>query len=101
MEIFKYNETAAALELVSASLTESESKVAELEAKVSGYTDLTAELETARKAISEFEAHGIEASNKLETVTAVVDDVLKRHAGAHKKVKIIHPPAPQITLNYR
>ena len=37
---------------------------------------------------------------KLETVTEVVDDILKRHAGALKKVKIIHPPAPGITLQY-
>jgi len=37
---------------------------------------------------------------KLITVTAVVDDILKRHAGALKKVKIIHPPAPEITLQY-
>ena len=37
---------------------------------------------------------------KLETVTEVVDDILKRHAGALKKVKIIHPPTPGITLQY-
>jgi NAD+ synthase len=37
---------------------------------------------------------------ELETVNAVVDDILIRHAGALKKVKIIHPPTPQITLNY-
>jgi len=37
---------------------------------------------------------------KHETIAAVVDDVLKRHAGAQKKVKIIHPPTPEITLQF-
>jgi len=37
---------------------------------------------------------------KLGSVEAVVDDVLKRHQQADAKMKIIHPPTPQITLNY-
>lgn len=40
------------------------------------------------------------AKAKLETVSDVVDDVLKRHAGAMQKVKIIQPPTPEITLLY-
>lgn len=86
MAIFKDKETAAALELVSASLTESESKVAELEAKVSKFGDITAELETAKKAISEFEAHGIEASNKLDSVTAELETSKEAQADFDNKV---------------
>jgi NAD+ synthase len=37
---------------------------------------------------------------KLGSVEAVVDDVLKRHQQAKAKMKIIHPPTPQITLTY-
>ncbi len=37
---------------------------------------------------------------KLGSVEAVVDDVLKRHQQAKAKMKIIHPPSPQITLTY-
>ena len=101
MAIFKDKETAAALELVSASLTESESKVAELEAKVSSHTDLTAELETAKKAIAEFEAHGIEASSKLEAVNAELvtfkeaqadfDDKVANKVRAELSAKGTHP----------
>jgi hypothetical protein len=31
----------------------------------------------------------------------VVQDVLKRHEQAKGKMKIIHPPFPQITLSYK
>lgn len=37
---------------------------------------------------------------KFGSVEAVVDDVLKRHQQAKAKMKIIHPPSPQITLAY-
>ena len=37
---------------------------------------------------------------KLSSVQAVVDDVLNRHQQAKLKMKIIHPPTPQITLSY-
>jgi hypothetical protein len=33
-------------------------------------------------------------------VQAVVEDVLKRHQQAKRKMKIIHPPTPKITLSY-
>ena len=38
--------------------------------------------------------------SKLGSVQDVVKDVLKRHQQAKSKMKIIHPPTPQITLNY-
>lgn len=37
---------------------------------------------------------------KFDSVKAVVDDVLRRHQQAKEKIKIIHPPTPQITLSY-
>jgi NAD+ synthase len=37
---------------------------------------------------------------KFDSVTAVVEDVLSRHQQAKNKMKIIHPPTPQITLSY-
>ncbi len=37
---------------------------------------------------------------KFQSVEAVVADVLKRHQLAKGKMKIIHPPTPQITLTY-
>jgi len=42
----------------------------------------------------------IYSTAKLGSVEAVVDDVLKRHQQAKAKMKIIHPPTPQITLTY-
>jgi len=36
----------------------------------------------------------------LRSVEQVVDDIAKRHQGAMKKVKIVHPPTPDITLAY-
>ncbi len=39
-------------------------------------------------------------SVKFETVEAVVDDVLRRHEMANRKVEIIHPPTPEISLIY-
>ena len=42
----------------------------------------------------------IYGTGKLGSVEAVVDDVLKRHQQAQAKMKIIHPPTPQITLTY-
>ena len=38
---------------------------------------------------------------KLSSVEAVVDDVLERHQQARAKMKILHPPIPQITLSYK
>ncbi|MEJ2099872.1 MAG: NAD(+) synthase [Desulfobacterales bacterium] len=40
-------------------------------------------------------------SYKFSSAEAVVKDVLKRHAQAKRKIKILHPPSPQITLFYR
>lgn len=37
---------------------------------------------------------------KFQTVDQVVNDILKRHAQAKNKMKIIHPPTPDITLHY-
>ena len=37
---------------------------------------------------------------KFDAVATVVDDVLNRHQQAKDKMKIIHPPTPQITLSY-
>ena len=37
---------------------------------------------------------------KFKTVDQVVNDVLQRHAQAKNKMKIIHPPTPDITLHY-
>jgi NAD+ synthase len=37
---------------------------------------------------------------KFTSVQAVVEDVLKRHQQAKRKMKILHPPTPRITLNY-
>jgi NAD+ synthase len=40
------------------------------------------------------------SEGKFSSAQAVVDDVLKRHAQAKRKMKIIHPPTPRITLSY-
>ena len=37
-------------------------------------------------------------TKKFDTVAEVVEDVLRRHAAARSKMKIIHPPEPVITL---
>jgi NAD+ synthase len=37
---------------------------------------------------------------KFQSAQAVVQDVLKRHQQAQAKMKIVHPPTPQITLTY-
>ena len=42
-------------------------------------------------------AYGI---NKFDSAMAVVQDVFDRHQLAKEKMKIIHPPTPQITLSY-
>jgi NAD+ synthase len=42
----------------------------------------------------------IYGAGKFNSPKAVVDDVLKRHQQAKGKMKIIHPPTPQITLSY-
>jgi NAD+ synthase len=42
----------------------------------------------------------IYGSYKFTSAEAVVQDVLKRHAQAKRKMKILHPPSPQITLSY-
>ncbi len=42
----------------------------------------------------------IYGKGKFNSVEAVVDDVFKRHQQARAKMKIIHPPTPQITLTY-
>jgi NAD+ synthase len=39
-------------------------------------------------------------NTKLTSAEAVVQDVLKRHAQAKRKLQILHPPAPIITLSY-
>jgi len=39
-------------------------------------------------------------TKKFDTVAEVVEDVLRRHAAARSKMKIIHPPEPVITLYY-
>ena len=101
MAIFKDKETAAELELANASLTESAAKVAELEAKVSSFGDLTAELETAKKVSAEFEAHLLEASSTLETVQAELvtskeaqadfDDKVANKVRAELSAKGTHP----------
>jgi NAD+ synthase len=42
----------------------------------------------------------IYGTGKFNSPQAVVEDVLKRHLQAEGKMKIIHPPSPQITLSY-
>ena len=37
---------------------------------------------------------------KFQTVAQVVNDILERHRQANNKMKIIHPPTPEITLYY-
>jgi NAD+ synthase len=37
---------------------------------------------------------------KFKSVEQVVNDILKRHRQAKNKMKIIHPPTPEITLHY-
>ena len=37
---------------------------------------------------------------KFNSVEEVVDDVIRRHHSAKKKMKIIHPPTPKISLMY-
>ena len=43
----------------------------------------------------------IYGTEKFSSVEAVVEDVLIRHQQAKLKMKIIHPPTPQITLTYK
>ena len=38
---------------------------------------------------------------RLTSVAQVIDDIARRHQLASRKVKIIHPPTPEITLVYR
>ena len=40
-------------------------------------------------------------SRKFRNVDQVVDDILKRHQQAKNKMRIIHPPTPEITLHYK
>lgn len=40
-------------------------------------------------------------NKKFSTINQVVDDILKRNKVAMAKAEIIHPPAPEITLEYR
>ena len=42
----------------------------------------------------------IYGAGKFGSVEAVVDDVLNRHQQAKLKMRILHPPTPQITLTY-
>ena len=37
---------------------------------------------------------------QLTSVEQVIDDIIGRHRTALAKVKIIHPPTPEITLTY-
>lgn len=53
---------------------------------------VTAQIETYRSMFSRF---------KFETVAQVVDDIDRRHQSAQKKLQIVHPPSPIITLAYR
>ena len=41
--------------------------------------------------------YGVE---KFDSAEAVVEDVIRRHQQAKGKMKILHPPTPQITLSY-
>jgi NAD+ synthase len=51
------------------------------------------------KQIAHYKAvYGVE---KFASAESMVDDVLRRHQQARAKMKIIHPPTPQITLSYR
>ncbi|OQY07154.1 MAG: NAD(+) synthase [Desulfobacteraceae bacterium 4572_123] len=55
-------------------------------------------VEPVKRQIAEYqESFGVK---KFETVTEVVEDILHRHMTAGSKMKIIHPPAPVITLFY-
>lgn len=40
-------------------------------------------------------------NHKFTSAQAVVQDVLKRHEQAKRKMKILHPPSPRITLAYK
>ena len=42
----------------------------------------------------------IYGAEKFDSAEAVVQDVIKRHQQAKGKMKILHPPTPQITLSY-
>jgi NH3-dependent NAD+ synthetase len=42
----------------------------------------------------------IYGNTKFTSAEGVVQDVLKRHAQAKRKLQILHPPAPIITLSY-
>ena len=46
------------------------------------------------------EYRSIYGTPKLESVQKVIGDVYRRHQQALKKVKIVHPPTPKITLRY-
>ncbi|MEJ5360002.1 MAG: NAD(+) synthase [Desulfobacterales bacterium] len=39
-------------------------------------------------------------SEKFADVAALVDDILRRHEAARGKLEILHPPSPEITLEY-
>jgi NAD+ synthase len=42
----------------------------------------------------------IYGNTKFTSAEGVVQDVLKRHAQAKRKIKILHPPSPEITFSY-
>jgi NAD+ synthase len=50
------------------------------------------------KQIERYES--IYGDGKFSSAQAVVEDVLKRHQQAKRKMKILHPPTPRITLSY-
>jgi NH3-dependent NAD+ synthetase len=50
------------------------------------------------KQIRQYQSGFVKA--KFQTVEQVVNDVLKRHTQAKNKMKIVHPPTPDITLHF-
>ena len=51
--------------------------------------------------LSQFDAYAAQfGRSKFASVDAAIEDILKRHALAQRKMQIIHPPTPEITLNY-
>ena len=51
--------------------------------------------------VSQFESYAAQfGQSKFTSAKAAINDILQRHAAAKRKMQIIHPPTPDITLTY-
>lgn len=71
---------------------------------VQGFTkeQLIAHEQVAPLVVTQIETYrSVFGREKFNSVEQVVDDVIRRHYSAKKKMEIIHPPTPEISLIYQ